>query len=201
MSDQGSITQWLEQIEAGESVAAHMLWQRYYERLVALARRRLRDAPRRVADEEDVALSAFNCFFQGIEAGRFPKLDDRDDLWRILVTLTANKALDQIKYQSRQKRGGGNVRGESVFINIDALDGPAGIDQVVGSEPTPQFAAEVAANCRELIGRLKDETLEKVAMWKMKGLTNEEISQELKCDVRTVARKLKAIRTLWLLES
>lgn len=201
MSSQGSITQWLEQIEAGESAAAQMLWQRYYERLVALARRKLRDVPCRVADEEDVALSAFDCFFKGVEAGRFPKLDDRDDLWRILVTLTANKALDQIRHQTRQKRGGGRVRGESVFVKVDALDEPAGIDQVVGSEPTPEFAAEVAANCRELIERLDDETLQKVALGKMEGLTNEEIARDLGCTVRTVARKLKAIRTLWVLES
>ncbi len=190
MSGEGSITQWLGQIQEGDSLAAQRLWERYYRRLTALAHKKLRDAPRRAADEEDVVQSAFKCFYQGVEAGRFPKLDDRDDLWRILVTLTANKAINQFRHETRLKRNRGKVRGESVFQGNDPEEEGGGIDQVVGGEPTPEFAALVASNLQELLDELGNETLKQVALWRMEGFTNREIADRLGCKERTVERKL-----------
>ena len=95
MSERGSVTIWLGRLKAGEQrdeAAAH-LWGRYFGQLVARARERLR-ARVRVADGEDVALSAFDSFVRAAEAGRFPRLDDRDDLWQVLLLLTARKAAD-----------------------------------------------------------------------------------------------------------
>jgi hypothetical protein len=37
------------------------------------------------------------------------KLAGREDLWRLLLTLTAQKAVDQRRRASRAKRGGGRV--------------------------------------------------------------------------------------------
>src|SRR5215471_7618917 len=92
MSSEGSITHWLDLLKAGDRAAARPLWQRYFRLLVARARAALGSAPRRAADEEDVALSAFHSFCRGAEHGRFPRLDHRDDLWHILLMLTARKA-------------------------------------------------------------------------------------------------------------
>jgi DNA-directed RNA polymerase specialized sigma24 family protein len=201
MSDQGSITQWIGDLREGRATAADGLWRRYYHRLVGLARKKLRDAPRRMADEEDVVLQAFHSFCRGAEQGRFPKLEDRDDLWQILVMLTARKAADQLKLQFRDKRGGGQVRGDSVFIDRFNSEERAGIDQVVGSEPTPEFAAHVAEGCRQLMDKLDDETLRTVATAKMEGYTNEEIANRLGVQTRTVERKLRLIRELWSQEA
>ena len=114
-----------------------------------MARRRLEGLPRRVADEEDVALSAMKSFYRGVEAGRFPQLDDRDDLWRLLVTITARKAVSQARSVRAQKRGGGRIRGESVFAT--------GLDGMLGAQPTPELAAMVADNCTRLLDGLQDE--------------------------------------------
>ena len=92
MRSSGSITRWLGQLKAGAADAVEPLWERYFRRLVGLARARLQGTPRRAADEEDVALSAFDSFCRGAEQGRFPQLLDRDNLWRLLVTITARKA-------------------------------------------------------------------------------------------------------------
>src|SRR6516162_5737990 len=89
---EGSITYWLHQLQAGDQEAAQELWNRYFQRLVGLARSKLRGAPRRVADEEDVALSAFDSFCRHAEQGRFPDLADRDGLWRLLVVMTSRKS-------------------------------------------------------------------------------------------------------------
>src|SRR5215471_16146961 len=92
MSASGSVTRWIDGLRTGESVAARKLWETYFHRLVDLARKRLRALPRRAADEEDVALSAFDSFCRGAEQGRFPRLGDRDNLWDLLVLLTVRKA-------------------------------------------------------------------------------------------------------------
>src|SRR5437870_1075219 len=116
MNDQPStVTHWLAHLQAGDRAAAQKIWERYYARLVTLARVRLAGLPRRAADEEDVALSAFDSFCRGAEAGRFPDLHDRDNLWTVLARLTANAAVDLARSAGAQKRGGGQVSGESAF--------------------------------------------------------------------------------------
>ena len=67
MADLESVTDWLAQLKQGHSSAAGRLWHEYVERLVRLARQRLRGCARRVADEEDVALSVFNAFLNGVD--------------------------------------------------------------------------------------------------------------------------------------
>src|SRR6516165_9840548 len=111
MSPGGSVTQWLGQAQAGDPAAAQQLWERYFGRLVAFARVKLQGAPRGMADEEDVALSAFDSFYRGVEQGRFPRLSDRDDLWQVLVVLTERKAINLMHHERRQKRGGSTVQG------------------------------------------------------------------------------------------
>src|SRR5262249_42474905 len=148
---EGSVTRWLHELQAGEQAAAQELWNRYFRRLVGLARHKLQGAPRRAADEEDVALSAFDSFCRGVEQGRFPRLDDRDNLWRLLVVITERKACDLVQHEHRQKRGGGNVCGESGLADtLDFSEEGAGIDQLASREPTPEMAAQVADECRRL---------------------------------------------------
>jgi hypothetical protein len=64
MSQSQSVTQLIDQLQFGDSLAAQQIWDRFIERLIGLARRRLQQLPRRAIDEEDVALSAFNAFFR-----------------------------------------------------------------------------------------------------------------------------------------
>lgn len=201
VSSQGSITQWLDKVKEGDGDAVHVIWQRYFHRLVGLARSKLRDAPRRIADEEDVVVAAFDSFCRAAEEGRFPDLKDRDDLWQILVMLTARKAANQLKHDFRQKRGGGNIRGESAFHANLTDEERFGIDQVAGAEPTPEFAEQVSEQYEELLAQLGDETLERIAIAKLEGYTNEEIAAQLDVRTRTIERKLRTIREIWAAES
>jgi RNA polymerase sigma factor (sigma-70 family) len=198
MSSADSVTTWIDQLRAGNAAAAQQLWDRYFPRLVGLARKKLRGLPRRAVDEEDVALSAFESFFQGLDRGHFPRLADRDDLWALLVVITARKALDLRQREHRKKRGGGHVGGESVLDGLfGAEDGWAGIGQVVGGEPTPELAAQVAEEFQRLLALLPRAELRSVAVWKMEGHTNAEVAAELGCAESTVERRLKLIRALW----
>jgi DNA-directed RNA polymerase specialized sigma24 family protein len=182
VDSEGSVTHWIHALKAGDAAAAQQLWERYFRRLVGLARKRLRTARRRVADEDDVALQ-----------GRFPELADRNDLWRLLVTITARKAIDLRNHERRVKRGGGKVRGELVFPD-ESGSGEAGLEQVVGPEPSPDFAAQVAENFQRLLDMLPDEELRSITVWKMESHTNEEIAALLGCKVPRVERRLRVIR-------
>jgi DNA-directed RNA polymerase specialized sigma24 family protein len=192
-SASGSVTHWIGRLKAGDAAAAQALWQGYYVRLVALARHKLRGAPRVVSDEEDVALSAFDSFCRAAGQGRFPRLDDRNDLWHLLVLLTARKAANLRKHARAQKRGGGRVR----KVEPTHADESDILAELVGCEPSPQFAAEVAEECRRLLDALNDDPLRSIAVAKMEGYTNEEIADRLGVSLPTIERKLQRIRRIW----
>lgn len=182
----GSVTRWLVQLKGGSPAAVPPLWDEYFARLVALARARLRAVTRAAADEEDVALSAFDSFCRGVAAGRFPRLDDRDDLWQVLFVLTTRKAVGLARHETREKRGGGD-RTELLTASATAATGP-----------TPEEAAEVADECARLLSLLgASNDLRRVAVWKLEGYTNAEIAGLLNRSVSAVERKLNSIREIW----
>jgi DNA-directed RNA polymerase specialized sigma24 family protein len=190
MSSPGSVTVWLGQLQAGDPQAAEHLWQGYFHKLVNLAQQRLRGRPPAVADGEDIALSAIDSFCRGAREGRFPRLDDRDDLWQVLVLLTARKVCRVVRDNCRQKRGGGEVQHLSALADD-------GLAEVIGHEPTPDFAFQVAEELRERLKKLPNEELRQVAMAKMEGHSNAEIANRLGMIERTVERRLSVLRSLW----
>jgi DNA-directed RNA polymerase specialized sigma24 family protein len=183
----GSITFWLQRLE-DDPEAAQVLWERFFARMVAVARQRLAGAQRRVADEEDVALSAFLRFHQGAQQGRFPRLQDREDLWRILFALTARSAANLVRDQARQKRGGGMVGGDSDLL---ADQGPLDLG------PTPQEALLMEEELARLLASLGDEQLRRIALARMEGYSNAEIAVREDCALVTIERRLRLIRALW----
>ncbi len=200
MSHDGSVSLWIHQIQDGDEAAVRRLWERYFQRLVALARAKLRGVRRRAEDEEDAALSAFDSFCRGAEQGRFPDLKSKDDLWRLLVTITARKAYDLAEREGRLKRGGGQVRGDSALADSDSNDPASGWALIAGNEPTPEFAAQTAEEYQRLLALLDDDELRSIAVWKMEGLTDQEIASLLNCAIPTVQRRLRVIRKAWSAE-
>jgi DNA-directed RNA polymerase specialized sigma24 family protein len=194
VSPDGSVTDWLGPLRAGDAAAVRLLWERYFHRLVDLARRRLRGAARGIADEEDVALSAFDSFCRRAAEGGFPGLLDRDGLWRLLMTLTARKAARQLRDAGRRKRGGA-----AVVVSGDAeAGGEEGmLAEVMSREPSPEMAAEAAEEYRRLLNLLGDKDLEAIAVARMEGCGVEEIATRVGFAPRSVKRKLRLIRDIW----
>jgi RNA polymerase sigma factor (sigma-70 family) len=180
MTIRDSVTLWLSQVKEGDRAAVHQLLDRYFHRLVGLARSRFQGRPALIDYDEDVALSAFNSLCLGAERGRFPDLVDRDDLWRLLAVMTIRKAIDV------QRRG-----------RSQEISGEPNLEQLLSDEPPPELAAEMADEYQRLLGLLDDAELRSIALWKVEGLTNEEIADRLGCVERTVERKLQRIRILW----
>jgi DNA-directed RNA polymerase specialized sigma24 family protein len=194
MSNEKSITHWIAELQQGNREAAQHLWEKYFTQIVRFAAQKLRGRRRRAADEEDVALSAMHSALRKIEAGDYPGLNDRNDLWRLLMVITAHKSIHLVRDEGRQKRGGNRA----VLTDSDAAEGEeAAIEQILSREPTPQFAAEMAEQCDRLLAGLPDDNLRRLAVWKMEGHSNEEIASQMQCTARTVERKLQLIRNVW----
>ncbi len=151
-----------------------------------------------MADEEDVVLSAFHDILRGVEEGRFARLDDREELWQVLVILTEPKAIGLRRKMQANNRGGGQVRGESVLQGDFSMSSAApGIGQLAGCAPTPQFAAQVQEEDGHLYALLADDTLLQIARGKLEDYTNAELAAQLKLRLRAVERKLQLIRRQW----
>lgn len=186
MSGPGSITLWLGKLKDGEREAVQPLWDVYFCRIVELARGHLRNLPRRVSDEEDVALSAFHSFCSGVGEGRFPKLSDRHNLWPLLVSITAHKCVDQIRWQTRQKRA--------------CTEAEVDFNRLISREPDPKFIAQINDELEHLLAlldRTGDADLRRIALARMDGDDVPAIAERLGCSRRTVERKLHLVARTW----
>ncbi len=190
-----SVTLWIDGLRQGNEHSAQQLWERYFSQLVRMAGSKLPRSVRRDFDEEDVALSAFHSLCEGVRDGRFPRLEDRDNLWALMVVITARKAMRRIRSASTQKRGRGEVQGESVFLKADGES--EGINQIIGREPTAEFAAQVSEQSEQLLALLPDEPMRRLALLKMEGYSNKEAAAALDCGLRTIERRLNLIRSIW----
>jgi DNA-directed RNA polymerase specialized sigma24 family protein len=197
MSSGGSITHWIREVCRGDSAAAEALWHRYFPQLVHLAREKLLSAPRRMADEEDVALSAINRFCRAAQEGRYPDLADRDDLWRLLVQITTHRAIDLRRYENRRRRGGSQLGCRVNCSSSASESNKSPFDQVPDDAPTPEFASIMVEEYERLLKGLYDADLRAIAVAKMEGSDNAEIAALLNCSERTVERRLKLIRDKW----
>lgn len=191
-----SVTGWLHSLRDGDEVAAEELWNRFFRRLSTAAARKLRQGSVRVVEGEDVALDALDSFCRRMDAGEFPELHDRDGLWRLLLTMTENKAINQIRHERAQKRGAGQVRGDSIFFAAGPGEQAGGFDRFASIEPTPDDVAVMTETLSELLCRLTDGQRE-IAIKKMQGYSNREISDQISLSVATVERRLNQIRREW----
>jgi len=93
----------LKQFQAGQSDAATAIFDRYVERLIALARSRLGPKLKRRVDPEDIVQSAYRSFFVHAKNQEY-RLARSGDLWRLLASVTLNKLHGQIEKQTAAKR-------------------------------------------------------------------------------------------------
>jgi DNA-directed RNA polymerase specialized sigma24 family protein len=181
MASADSVSRWIEHLKKGERSAVPPLLERYFQRLVQLARKRLYGVTGLPADEEDVALSAFKSFCLGVEEGRFPELLDRDALWRLLALLTVRKAISLLR----------RTRAAQAELDPELL---------LSEDPPPELVAEMTDQYHMLFASLDEPELQSIARWKLEGFTNEEIASRLGCVERTIERKLQRIRLVWAKE-
>lgn len=200
MDNSGSVTRLINGLRSADEVerneAAQQVWQRFSEQLLNLARRHLDRRVSARADEEDVLQTMYKSLCHRLQGGQF-EIRDRDDLWKLLITLTLNKTRLMARRHTRECR---DIRRETT----PAMQTPDGgqVDllavEMDQRQPDVQEAAIFAETAESMLNEL-DPVLRQVALWKLEGLTNEEIAgpDKLDCAVRTVERKLAGIRKIW----
>lgn len=203
LNHEESITAWIHRLKQGDEAAAQKLWEAYFLRMVQLARKRLGEAPRATADEEDVALSAFHSFCTRAQQGQFTQLQDRSNLWPLLMVITANKSVDLIRRINRQRRGGagkpdaGEQRRPS---HIDASE----LSDLISREPDPEFTARMSDELEYQLARLArcgDPDLKRIALMRLEGYSAAEIADVMECSKRSIERKLQVITSSWMWDS
>ncbi len=192
----GSVSEWIGELKQGREEAAKLLWERFYFRLVAVSRAKLKEFPRRARDEEDLALSAFEQFCRSARDGKFPRLEDRSSLWRLLVDIADKKVISYKRWETSGKRGGGRRVIQNLTKNLDG-DSHDEIDDLVDRAFTPDYIVVFNDTLRHLLNMLPEENQRSVAIHKITGLSNAQVAQEMNISLRTVERKLSVIQKLW----
>lgn len=172
------------------------LWDRYRERLVEIATRRLAGIPKAIADEDDIAQSVFHSLCRGAVAGRFDDVKNRDELWWLLLAITKQKSVNLIRRGVAAKRGG-RICSESAFVPEDGAAGRFSFDQLIGNCPTPETLMILEEESQRLLKLLPNVELVKIAKLRVEGYSVAEISNILSISKRSVERKLCLIRNAW----
>ena len=187
MPDKDNVSHWIDQIKEGDSVAANRIWQHYFDRLIRSVRNRLKGQDRRVSDEEDIVLSVFDSFYAAAERGRFPDLSDRDDLWRLLLRMSARKVIDKRRHDRRHRRGG-----DKKILSLGGEDET--VIKAIGNEPSPEMVLMTQESVEHFFSHLGVGHLQDLAVAKLEGYSNAELARRLGCSERTIERRLHLIR-------
>ncbi|MFO0871230.1 MAG: ECF-type sigma factor [Pirellulales bacterium] len=189
---EGSVTHLIRRLKDGDDAALAKIFDRYYTRVVSLARRKL-GTTRRMADEDDVAQTAFWGFYRCLREQRLPHLNNRHDLIGLLIVITARQAASQLAREMRQKRGGGHVVGESAIQLLTRAGGGVEIpDDARG--PDEQV---LLTECYERYMQALPQQLRSVAEDYLAGCSHGEIAARHQRSTRTADRWIRSIGEIW----
>lgn len=194
--DENSVTVWLRQISQGDQEAARQLWDRYSAALQRLIRNRYPKAFNAAADEEDLVQSVFQALWTGAAARQWDSVQDRSELWWLLLAITRRKAISRQVYNLRLKRGGNTVAFSELETAAQDSSQNRPLD-IEGDSAPAELILMLQEERERLLHRLRDDVLRSIAVWKLDGYTHEEIAAKLGVTPRTIIRKLCLIREDW----
>ncbi|QDT48978.1 ECF sigma factor [Symmachiella dynata] len=175
----------LDQLRAGDEVAAVKIVQDHTAGLVAVARRQMGAGLARRVDPEDILQSVYRSLFVRVQQGEF-ELGAGRDLWQLLVTMTLNKVRRSAKYHGAGKRD--MSKDQSVRADADPLD------HIPGSgEPGPEEAAMLVDETEAFLKTLKPQDRPIVEL-RLQGYNSIEIAEQTGRAERSVRRILKQIQ-------
>jgi RNA polymerase sigma factor (sigma-70 family) len=147
--------------------------------------------PRTLADEEDVLQNVYNILYKRLKQGEYD-LANRDDLWKLLVTITLHKTRNVANYHRRKQRD--VVRDQTMSGGDETDSARWALEQMEATEPSPAEAAILNETLERWLEALADPDLVQIALLRLEGYTNREIAERRGCVERTIERKLALIR-------
>jgi RNA polymerase sigma-70 factor (ECF subfamily) len=187
MSDPSESRVLVERVRKGDGEAARELFDRYVDRLVAVARRRLSRPITSRVDPEDIVQSVFRTFFGRLQAGQF-HLDQQNDLCKLLVRITVNKTLRQVAFQKAAKRDPAHE------AHTDSADQDQ-VLELLAREPAPEEAVAFLDQLEHFLAQL-DPQERRILEMRLQGYSNEDICRELGIYDRKIRRVLERVRGL-----
>lgn len=173
--------------KAGSEAAARELFDRYCEKLMRLARRRIGQRMATRVDPEDVIQSAFRTFFVHVRNDDFT-FQHENDLFKLLVRLTVNKALRQIAHHRAAKRDPGRETGQGT----EATDV---LRNLTAHDPSPEVEVAVIDEFERFLEKLPDFD-RRVLEMRVQGHSSAEIAEALGTYERKIRRVLERIEAV-----
>lgn len=194
MSSSGlTVSQWLENVKEGDAASLRELWNRYFEQLSNLAVGRIAMLQTKVLDGEDIAASVFESLWHGAQIGRFDNVQDRHELWWLLVAMTKRKAVSHIRREMAAKRGGGLPQ-----ASLSVLPGSSSeFEAVLAQKPTPHDVVALDEQLQRILDGMRDPKSRQIAVLLLQGYSSDDISRELGLAIVSVRRKIRLIRAQW----
>ena len=177
----------LERWRDGDEQAAGILFDRYVNQLVGLARNRLSNQMKRRVEPEDVVHSAYRSFFRKAGDQRY-QLEKSGDLWRLLAAITISKLRGQVEFHTAQKRA---------VYSEESMESDRSTFRVrpeaIMREPSPSDAALIVEELDRIMRELEPIQREIMEL-ALQNNSVEEISASVKRSGRTVRRTIQTIR-------
>jgi RNA polymerase sigma-70 factor, ECF subfamily len=191
MSEDRSFDNLMARLRTGDNDAATKVFNRFANRLIELARRRLAPEVRQKLDPEDVLQSVFRSFFAHQAAGQITGLESWDSLWSWLAVITLRKCGKRTDYFFSERR---DVHREVPVepCHDDESDSDNGTSS---DEPTPSEAAMLTETVEQLMSRFEGRHREILSLI-LQGHAVREISLQVGCTERMVYRVLDRVKEM-----
>lgn len=171
----------------GDQDAARRIVERYCDRMLLLARRRISERLASRVDPDDILQSVFRTFFRRVKEGQFV-FEEQDDLCKLLMRITLHKTLRQVAFHRAAKRDPGQEVGQGEHHRERLL-------AVLDREPTAEATVAFLDQMEHFLGKLDGETRRIIEM-RVEGHSNEEIAKELGIYDRKIRRAVERVREL-----
>src|SRR5262245_39837876 len=140
----------LGRMQSGDSGFEREVMDRYTQRLLELARRKLPERLRRRVDPEDVLQSVYRSFFQRLNDGQFV-FHESLDVWRLLAAMTFRKVCNAVKFHQRERR---DVRRDLPLVPTGELSRPGA--QAIPEAPGPDDLETLFECLEKLLAKLPE---------------------------------------------
>lgn len=185
------VSSWLSTLGNDQKDAVQEIWDEFYEKLIRYAQTRVSTFPTATLDAEDIVLSVFESVWAASQRGRFDSVQNRDELWWLLIAMTQRKAVSHIRRETAQKRTSPEGK---LPVSINSIEN---FQAYVSTDQSPEYFAIMEEEYQRILNKLSDDVLKKIAVYKIQGYTHEEISDLLEISPATVTRKVRLIRKAW----
>ena len=173
--------------QAGSESAAQELFDRYCNKLLQLAKRRIGHRLNGRFDADDVVQSAFRTFFVRLRNDEF-EFANADDLFKLLVRLTVRKTLRRIEHHRAAKR-------DATAELVPTGDGSDPFARLAGHTPAPEMEVALIDEFEQFMGQLQPFERQVLEL-KVQGHSSTEIAEKLGTYDRKVRRAIERLESL-----